>query len=128
MRNADFIVVAAPLTAETRNLVSARVLACTKRGVGIINMGRAAVMDYRALSRMLRNGHVSGAILDVFAPEPLPAESPLWSTPNLIISPHISSDDCDGYMIATMNLVCRNLRRMISGRALENVVSIDKQY
>jgi phosphoglycerate dehydrogenase-like enzyme len=85
-------------------------------------------MDYRALSRMLRNGHVSGAILDVFAPEPLPAESPLWSTPNLIISPHISSDDCDGYMIATMNLVCRNLRRMISGRALENVVSIDKQY
>ena len=128
VRNADFVVVAAPLTPETRNLVSARVLACTKRGVGIINMGRAAVMDYRALSGMLRNGHVSGAILDVFAPEPLPAESPLWSTPNLIISPHISSDDCDGYMIATMNLVCRNLRRMISGRALENVVSIDKQY
>ncbi len=128
LRKADFIVAAAPLTPETRNLLSQEVLAQTKRGVGIVNVGRAGTIDYSALAALLRAGHVSGTILDVFFPEPLPANSELWSTPNLIISPHVSSDDLDGYMIGTMNLVCRNLRRLISRRPLENVVDPQQGY
>ena len=128
LRRADFIVVAAPLTSETRNLLSARVLRETKRGVGIVNVGRAGVVDYDALAKLLRTGHVSGAVLDVFAEEPLPSSSALWSTPNVIITPHVSSDDLDGYMPATMDLVCRNLRRLIAGRTLENVVRPGRGY
>ena len=128
LASADFIVVAAPLTAQTRNLIDGKVLASTKAGVGIINVGRAGVIDYPALAKLLTSGHVSGAILDVFAPEPLPADSPLWSTPNLIISPHVSSDDLDGYMTGTMNLVCQNLRRLAARRPLKNVVSRDFEY
>jgi phosphoglycerate dehydrogenase-like enzyme len=128
LRKADFIVVAAPLTAQTRNLLSREVLAATKPGVGIINMGRAGIVDYTALTALLDAGHVGGAILDVFAPEPLPANSPLWSARNLIISPHVSSDDADGYMRGTMNLVCRNLRSLIARRPLKNVVRADREY
>ena len=128
LRKADFIVVAAPLTAQTRDLLSSEVLASTKPGVGIINMGRAGIIDYAALTALLANGHVSGAILDVFSPEPLPANSALWSAPNLIISPHVSSDDADGYMLGTMNLVCRNLRRLIARRPLANVVVPERGY
>ena len=128
VRTADFIVAAVPLTAGTRNLLSREVLARTKRGVGIINIGRAGSVDYAALAALLRSGHVGGAILDVFSPEPLPADSPLWSTPNLIVSPHVSSDDRDGYMLGTMNLVCRNLRRLLARRPLENVIRQDRGY
>lgn len=128
LAKADFIVVAAPLTAQTRNLLSARVLAATKPGVGIINMGRSAVIDYSALAALLESGHVSGAILDVFAPEPLPPDSALWAAPNLIITPHVSSDDLDGYMTGTMDLVCQNLRRLIARRPLKNVVVSSREY
>ena len=125
---ADFVVVAAPLTAQTRNLLDRKVLASTKAGVGIINIGRAGVIDYTALAALLTSRHVSGAILDVFSPEPLPPDSALWSTPNLIISPHVSSDDLDGYMTGTMDLVCRNLRRLMARRPLENVVDRHLEY
>ena len=116
------------MTAGTRNLLSREVLARTKRGVGIINIGRAGSVDYAALADLLRSGHVGGAILDVFSPEPLPAGSQLWSTPNLIVSPHVSSDDRDGYMLGTMNLVCRNLRRLLARRPLENIIQQDRGY
>src|SRR4029077_9082642 len=98
VRDADFIVVAAPLTRESRNLMNRDVLRGTKRGVGLINVGRAGLVDYDALAALLKNGHVSGAILDVFDPEPLPKRSKLWSMPNAILTPHVSSDDLEGYM------------------------------
>ena len=128
LADADFIVVAAPLTAQTRNLLDRKVLASTKAGVGIINMGRAGVVDYTAMAALLTSGHVGGAILNVFSPEPLPPNSKLWSTPNLIVSPHVSSDDLDGYMTGTMNLVCRNLRRLMARRSHENVVNRHLEY
>jgi phosphoglycerate dehydrogenase-like enzyme len=71
---------------------------------------------------------LSGAILDVFAPEPLPASSPLWSAPNLIVNPHVSSDDAARYMADTMGLVCRNVRRLLARRPLENVISAAQGY
>jgi phosphoglycerate dehydrogenase-like enzyme len=128
LANADFIVVAAPMTTQTRNLLDREVLASTKAGVGIVNMGRAGVVDYAALAALLTQGHVSGAILDVFSPEPLAPDAELWSTRNLIISPHVSSDDRDGYMTGTMNLVCENLRRLIARRPLKNVVDTRLEY
>jgi glyoxylate/hydroxypyruvate reductase A len=104
------------------------VLEAAKSGVGLINVGRAALLDEAALIDFLKTGQVSGAVLDVFSPEPLPADSPLWSAPNLIVSPHVSSDDADLYMSRTMDLVCSNVRRLIAGREPENVVLAERGY
>ena len=128
LRDADFIVIAAPLTPESENLLSREVLRKTKRGVGIVNVGRAAIVDYAALTALLRSGHVSGAILDVFSPEPLPKSSKLWSTPNVILTPHVSSDDLEGYMHNVMDVACENIRRMLAGRPLTNVVDRESGY
>ena len=128
LKRADFVVAAAPLTAETRGLLDRAALATAKPGVGLINIGRAGILDHDALIDLLKAGHISGAILDVLPSEPLPASSPLWSTPNLIVNPHVSSDDLDGYMRETMNLVCRNVRACLAGRRLSNVVDPARGY
>src|SRR5215472_12777375 len=92
---ADIVLVTVPLTRETRQLVGKRELDLMKHDAGLINMGRARVVDYEALAEKLTRGELSGAILDVFDPEPLPADSPLWTTPNLVLTPHCSSDAPD---------------------------------
>lgn len=125
---ADFVFVATPATAETTNLLDRRRLSLIKRGAGIANVGREPVVDYSALADLLRSGHLSGAILDVFNEEPLPASSPLWSVPNLIITPHVSADDNDSYAELTIDLFLRNLRRYLEGEPLLNVVRPDLGY
>ncbi len=125
---ADFLIVATPLTDETRNLFDRRRQSLMKPGCGVINVGRAGTMDYEALSDNLRSGHVSGAILDVFDPEPLPPESPLWNTPNLIVTPHVSADDGDAYVPITLDLVFENLRRHLANEPLVNVVRPELGY
>lgn len=122
LAQADFVVVATPLTPATRHLIDAAAIAAMKPGAALVNIGRAGVVDYAALSDALRAGHLSGAILDVFDPEPLPAGDPLWRVPNLIITPHCSSDDLDAYLPLTMDLVFANLARLRGGRRLKNVV------
>lgn len=128
VKDADFIVGAVPLTVETRNMINRQVLEGTKPGVGFINVGRAGILDHDALADLLTSGHASGAILDVFPVEPLPSTSRMWSTPNLIVSPHVSSDDLVGYMPGTMNLVCQNLRQLLAQRPLDNVVQPERGY
>ncbi|MSO91926.1 MAG: D-2-hydroxyacid dehydrogenase [Rhodospirillales bacterium] len=128
VKSADFVLVAIPLTPDTRHLLDRNVLRAMKPGVKIFNMGRADVMDYDALADLLKKGHVEGAILDVFSPEPLPASSPLWSARNLIVIPHVCSDDLDTYMDGTMDLVCRILRRLLAGREPMNVVQPERGY
>lgn len=120
---ADFVFVATPLTSETRNLLDARRLDFLKPTAGLVNVGREPVVDYVALARKLRDGTLSGAILDVFDPEPLPPSSPLWDTPNLIITPHVSSDDGDSYIPLTLDLVFRQLGRYLAGKPLRNRVN-----
>jgi phosphoglycerate dehydrogenase-like enzyme len=71
---------------------------------------------------------LSGAILDVLPEEPLPSSSLLWSTPNLIITPHVAADDLDGYMIDTMKLVFENVRNHLAGTPLRNVVDRQTGY
>ena len=126
--NADFVLVTAPLTRETEALIDRRALASMKRGAGLINMGRARVVDYVALADELRSGRLRGAVLDVFDPEPLPADSPLWSTPNLVISPHVSSDDVGNYIDRTLDVFFANVRRFLSNRPLRNRVVKARQY
>jgi phosphoglycerate dehydrogenase-like enzyme len=118
---ADFVLITAPLTTETRGMIGARQLELMKPTAGLINMGRAGVVDYDALARKLGKGELSGAMLDVFDSEPLPSTSPLWSTPNLLMTPHCSSDAPD-YADRTLDLFFRNARRYLSGRELENTV------
>ena len=125
---ADFVFVATPLTPETANLIDRRRQSLMKPGCGVINVGRAGTMDYEALADNLRSGHIAGAILDVFDPEPLPADSPLWSTPNLIVTPHVSADDGDSYVPMTLELVFDNMRRYLAGEPLVNVVRPELGY
>jgi phosphoglycerate dehydrogenase-like enzyme len=123
----DFLLVSAPHTDATHHMIGARELALMKSGAGIVNYSRANLVDYEAMRAKLESGEMS-AVLDVFDPEPLPASSPLWQTPNLIITPHCSSDDAEAYTPRTLDLVFRNMARFIEGRPLLNRVSRKLQY
>lgn len=123
----DFVLITAPLTVETRHMIGARELDLMKPGAGLINYSRANLVDYKALAKKLREGKLS-AILDVFDPEPLPRSSPLWKLPNLIITPHCSSDDKEQYTPRTLDLVFGNMERFIEGKQLLNRVDPRLQY
>jgi phosphoglycerate dehydrogenase-like enzyme len=84
----DWVVLACPLTDETRRIINAGTLALLPPGARIINVARGGVVDQQALIDALKSGHLGGAYLDVFEKEPLPADSPLWDLPNVIITPH----------------------------------------
>jgi glyoxylate/hydroxypyruvate reductase A len=124
---ADFVIVTAPETVHTRRLLGSRELRRMKKGAGLVNYSRAGLVDYEALRKKLEKGELI-AVLDVFDKEPLPKSSPLWKTPNLIITPHCSSDDPVSYTPKTLDLVFRNLARYIAGRPLLNVVDPYLEY
>ncbi len=124
---ADYIIVCAPATAHTRHLLGRGEIAAMRPGTGIVSYSRATVIDYEALRERCERREVS-AILDVFDPEPLPADSPLWHTPNVIITPHCSSDDTDVYIPKTLNHVFSNMRRFLAGEPLENRVDPALEY
>ena len=86
----DILLVALPLTDETRGLVNARRIALLKPGAVLVNIGRGPLVDADAMAEVLRSGRLFGAAADVFDTEPLPPDSPLWVTPNLIVTPHAS--------------------------------------
>ncbi|MBS0224063.1 MAG: D-2-hydroxyacid dehydrogenase [Proteobacteria bacterium] len=124
---ADFVLVSAPHTSSSHHMIGAAELDLMKDGAGLINYSRANLVDYAALRRHLRRGRLS-AVLDVFDPEPLPADSPLWNTPNLIVTPHCSSDDRELYTPRTLDLVFRNAERLIDGKPLLNRVNPTIEY
>jgi phosphoglycerate dehydrogenase-like enzyme len=124
----DYIFVSLPSTPETRGLFDSRRLQSLKPGAGIVNVGRGATFDYDALANLLASGHLSGAIVDVFDEEPLPADSPLWTAPNFVVTPHVSADDGDSYVPITLQLFFDNLRRYLAGQPLDNVVRPDLGY
>jgi glyoxylate/hydroxypyruvate reductase len=124
---ADFVLITTPYTKDTYHLIGERELNLMKPGAGLINYSRAQVVDYEALAPKLRKGELS-AILDVFDPEPLPGSSGIWDLPNLIITPHCSSDDLERYTPKTLEFVCCNLERLIDGKPLLNRVSPLHQY
>jgi glyoxylate/hydroxypyruvate reductase A len=116
----DALILACPLTEQTQGLIGAPQLALLRRGAVVINVSRGAVIDEAALVAALASGHLGGACLDVFATEPLPASSPLWDLPNVIISPHSASTAAAENALIT-DLFCDNLRRFLDGRPLRNV-------
>ncbi len=124
----DYIFVSTPSTPETNGLFDRERLQSLKPGVGIINVGRSSVMDYSALSDLLVSGHISGAVIDVFDDEPLPAESPLWHVPNFVVTPHVSADDGDNYVPITLDLFFDNMQRYQAGEPLMNVVRPELGY
>ena len=125
---ADYIFMSTPNTKETFNLLDKKRQSLMKPGVGIVNVGRAKTMDYDALVENLNSGHIKAAIIDVFDPEPLPSNSKLWDTPNLLVMPHISADDGDTYIPLTLELVMMNMRRYILKDELNNLVNPDLGY
>jgi phosphoglycerate dehydrogenase-like enzyme len=119
---ADCVVLAVPLTPETRHLLDRRRLDLMKPDAGVINIARAPVVDCAALCGKLHRNELAGAILDVVDPEPLPAGSPLWDTPNLVITPHISCDDGEHYIDLSLDLWFENLARFLVQKPLKNRV------
>lgn len=119
---ADIVYLAMPVTPETTGLFNRERLDLLKPTCGIANIGREEAMDYDALRDKLEKGELSGAILDVFSPEPVEKNSPLWDTPNLVMTPHVSADDGDSYVPLTLDLFFRNLERYLDGKDLLNIV------
>lgn len=125
--DADFLVLAAPLTPETRRLVDGERLALLQPGARIVNVGRGELLDEPALVDALRAGRLAGAALDVFWEEPLPVDHPLWTLPGVIVSPHMSGDAV-GWRRALTDQFVDNLRRLLAGEPLRNVVDKHAGY
>lgn len=124
--DADFIVNALPLTAETSGLIDSNFFAATKRGAHFINVGRGRTVVTDALVAALESGQIAGAGLDVTDPEPLPADHPLWQMDNVIITPHVASGG--GNWVRHNILIKENLARFVAGDALLNVVNPELGY
>jgi phosphoglycerate dehydrogenase-like enzyme len=124
----EFLVLACPLTAATRGLMSRKRLECLPSGAGVVNIGRGELLDQGALCDLLDQEHLSGAVLDVFSPEPIPAGHRLWTTPNLIISPHTSADDPATYNPRSLDIFLDNIRALRDGTPLPNRYDIARGY
>ena len=111
--DADFLYLAVPGTPETKNLINRERLNMLKPTCGIVNIGRQSVMDYDALCEKLIKNQIAGAILDVFTSEPLEKNSKLWAIPNLVITPHVSSDDNGSYVKLTLDIFIKNLKLLL---------------
>jgi len=124
---ADWVAVCVPLTRHTRDLFSDREFALMKRNAHIVCVTRGGIINTAALVRALEKGRIGGAGLDVTDPEPLPAGHPLWSRPDVIITPHAAghSPHADTRM---HDLLCQNVRRFARGEALLNVVDLELEY
>ncbi len=117
----DFLFLAAPLTDLTRNMIDHRALTLMRPGSFLINVARGPLVVEADLVAALASGHLAGAGLDVTAEEPLPADSPLWSQPNVIITPHVGGQSATRIDDMT-NFFCENLRRWQAGERLLNLV------
>ncbi len=124
---ADAVVVALPLMPETRELMGRDAFAACRRGALVVNVARGELLDQGALLEAIEAGQVGGAALDVTTPEPLPAESPLWEHPRIIISPHLGGVGSAAGMQRLAELVCDNIARLRDGRPLRHQVIAREQ-
>ena len=121
LAGADWVIVALPLTPDTREMFDERRFALMKKGAFFINVGRGELVDEPAMVGALASGHLAGAGLDVFATEPLPADSPLWSMDNVIVTPH-SSGASGLSALRAERIFVDNLRRYVAGEPLRNEI------
>ena len=124
----DILVLAAPLTPQTRLLINARRLALLPASAGIINIARGELIDEPALLLALDRHQLAGAILDVTTTEPPDHDDPLWSAPNLLLTPHVSATDPGTYARETMRILLENLDDMTAGRQPRNRVDLKRGY
>jgi len=127
LRQSDIVVVAAPLTDETAGLIGAEQLGEMRETAWLINIARGRLIDELALRRALESGWIGGAVLDVFSEEPLSPESPLYRTPNLVITPHTSWAS-NRVAERTVDLFVENLKRDRAGQPLRNLVDLEAGY
>ena len=123
LSRADWVAVALPLTPETRLLFDTETFAIMKPGAHFINVGRGELVDEESLIAALKSGHVAGAALDVFATEPLPADSPLWDMDNVIITPHSSAASPQSGL-RSEEIFLDNLARFVAGEPMRNEVNL----
>jgi phosphoglycerate dehydrogenase-like enzyme len=122
LAEADSLVVAAALTDETRGMIGRSALAAMKPGGIVVNIARGPIVDTAALIEALHSGHLAGAGLDVTDPEPPPADHPLWSCPNLLVTPHVAALGSAAVRRRIAALVMDNLGRFLAGAALAHRV------
>jgi phosphoglycerate dehydrogenase-like enzyme len=127
LAESDFVVLAVPLTPDTRHLIGEAELRAMRPTGVLINIARGAVLDEAALVRALKEGWIAGAGLDVFEQEPLPPESELWDMENVILSPHISGGT-EIYNQRAVGIFCENLRRYLAGERLMNLADRTRGY
>jgi len=127
LRESDYVVLAAPLTPETQNMIDAAALGSMKAGAWLVNVARGGLVDERALLSALRDGRIGGAVLDTFRDEPLPPSSPFYDLPNVIVTPHTSWSS-GRVLDRSVELFCDNLRRYAAGEPLLNVVDPTAGY
>jgi len=127
LSESDFVVLSVPFTSETNKLIGEKEIRTMKPTAYLINIARGNIIDEEALIRALDEHWIAGAGLDVFATEPLPADSRLWEFPNVIFSPHIAGG-MEDYIIRATELFCENLRRYLNGKNLLNVIDKKKGY
>lgn len=127
MRKSDVVVIAIPITDETRGMITPQLLKLMKRSAYLLVMSRGGIIHEPTLAQMLRDGELAGAGLDVTAVEPLPADNELWDCPNIIITPHNSptSEQTRGNVMA---IIKENLRRYLAGQPLNNLVDKEAGY
>lgn len=121
------IAIAAPLTPETEGLLGAKQFARLPKGAVVVNVGRARIVDTGALIEALTSGHLGGAALDVFPQEPLPPDHPLWTTPNLILTPHTSGFR-RGHWDDVVELYAENIERWLRGEPLKYRIEPELGY
>ena len=124
MRRSDVVMIACPLTEETRGLINAENLALMKPSAYFINVARGPIVDQSALIEVLRRGKIAGAGLDVTEVEPLSEDSPLWDMEDVIITPHAAGGS-QHRPRRTIEFFCDNLKRYMAGESLNNVVRKD---
>jgi phosphoglycerate dehydrogenase-like enzyme len=127
LKECDFVVVSPPLTAETHQMISTEQFTAMKPGAFLVNVSRGPVVDTNALLEAARSGKLGGAVLDVFEEEPLPADSPLWDAPNVVITPHIAGISRRN-MDTLVDLFVTNLGRYLRGQELFNQIDPEHGY
>ncbi len=127
LRGAEHLVLSAPHTPETEGMIGEAELALLAPGAIIVNVARGALVDEAALVVALESGHVGGAALDVFQEEPLPADSPFWTMPNVFVCSH-SAGASDRENERITDIFCENLRRYLAGEPLLNVLDTVRMY